>query len=160
MAKFKKLTNKYTMDELDKHTDSAIGYLVGRTSRAIMRRLSKKFINAGFDITYEQWSVLVHLFNIDGLSQHELSLMAVKDKASITRLVNALEKKNIVLRINDQLDKRSRLIYLTNKAKELKKDLLAIVEELTSEAESNISSEEMALCKSVLNKIFYNMSSL
>ena len=86
------------MDEMDKNRDSSIGYLVGRTSRSIMKRLSKKFIKAGFDITYEQWSLLVHLFNQDGLSQNELSLMAVKDKASITRLVNALEKKNIVLR--------------------------------------------------------------
>lgn len=147
------------MDVTVKNRDSSIGYLVGRTSRSIMKRLSKKFIQAGFDITYEQWSVLVHLFNQDGLSQNELSLMAVKDKASITRLVNALEKKNIVLRINDQLDKRSRLIYLTNKAKELKKDLLLVVEELTSEAQANISQEEMELCKAVLNKVFSNMSS-
>jgi DNA-binding MarR family transcriptional regulator len=139
--------------------DNSIGYLVGRTSRAIMKRLSKKFISAGYDITYEQWSVLVHLFNQDGLSQQELALMAVKDKASITRLVNALEKKNVVLRINDQLDKRSRLIYLTNKAKEFKKDLVGVVDDMTREAQEGISETEMDACKATLNKIFKNMTS-
>ncbi|THB81020.1 MAG: MarR family transcriptional regulator [Desulfobacteraceae bacterium] len=147
------------MDKQIKQTDTSIGYLVGRTSRAIMKRLSKKFLSAGFDITYEQWSILVHLFNHDGLSQQELSQMAVKDKASITRLVNALEKKNVVLRINDQLDKRSRLIYLTNKAKEFKQDLIQVVDEMTAEAQSGISMEEMESCKATLNKIFSNMSS-
>lgn len=147
------------MDKQKKQTDTSIGYLVGRTSRAIMKRLSKKFIDAGFDITYEQWAILVHLFTHDGLSQQELSQMAVKDKASITRLVNALEKKNVVLRINAQIDKRSRLIYLTNKAKEFKKDLVAVVDEMTREAQAGISQEEMDACKSTLNKIFSNMSS-
>ena len=84
--------------------------------------------------------------------------MAVKDKASITRLVNALEKKNVVLRINAQIDKRSRLIYLTNKAKEFKKDLIAVVDEMTREAQVGISHEEMEACKATLNKIFSNMS--
>lgn len=148
------------MDEHIKQVDNSIGYLVGRTSRSIIKRLSKKFVAAGFDITYEQWSILVHLFNHDGLSQQELSLMAVKDKASITRLVNALEKKNVVLRINDQLDKRSRLIYLTNKAKEFKKALIAVVEEMTREAQAGIAPEEMDACKATLNKIFKNMFSL
>lgn len=147
------------MNEHIRQVDTSVGYLVGRTSRSIIKRLSKKFVKAGFDITYEQWSILVHLFNHDGLSQQELSLMAVKDKASITRLVNALEKKNVVLRINDQLDKRSRLIYLTNKAKQFKIDLVAVVEEMTVEAHTGIPEEEMNACKATLNKIFNNMIS-
>jgi DNA-binding MarR family transcriptional regulator len=148
------------MDTYDHVIDSSIGYLVGRTSRAIIKRLTKKFTDAGFDVSYEQWSILIHLYRKDGLTQQELSKLAVKDKASITRLLNVLEKKNIVLRIPDRSDKRSKLVYLTNKAKELKRDLIGLVEEMLREAEMGISFEEMEQCRTTLNKIFSNFDRL
>ncbi|MCF6248156.1 MAG: MarR family transcriptional regulator [Desulfobacula sp.] len=148
------------METFDKVIDSSIAYLVGRTSRSIIKRLTKKFFDAGFDVSYEQWSILVHLYRKDGQTQQELSNIAVKDKAAITRLLNVLEKKNIVLRIPDRNDKRSKLVYLTNKAKEFKTELIAVVEELLEEAKTDVSQEEMEQCKVTLNKIFSNFDRL
>ncbi|CCK82025.1 MULTISPECIES: MarR family winged helix-turn-helix transcriptional regulator [Desulfobacula] len=148
------------MEIFNKLIDSSIAYLVGRTSRSIIKRLTKKFSQSGFDVSYEQWSILVHLYRKDGQTQQELSNIAVKDKAAITRLLNVLEKKNIVLRVPDRNDKRSKLVYLTNKAKEFKTELIAIVEELLEEAEQGISSEEINQCKTTLNKIFLNFEQL
>ncbi|MCP3872359.1 MAG: MarR family transcriptional regulator [Desulfobacteraceae bacterium] len=148
------------METFEKVIDSSIAYLVGRTSRSIIKRLTKKFSDAGFDVSYEQWSILVHLYRKDGQTQQELSNIAVKDKAAITRLLNVLEKKNIVLRVPDRNDKRSKLVYLTNKAKDFKTDLIAVVEELLEEAEQGISSEEMHRCKTTVNKIFLNFNRL
>ena len=115
------------MKIFEKVIDSSIAYLVGRTSRSIIKRLTKKFSDAGFDVSYEQWSILVHLYHKDGQTQQALSQKSVKDKAAITRLLNVLEKKNIVLRIPDRNDKRSKLVYLTHKAKAFKSDLIAVV---------------------------------
>ncbi len=148
------------METFEKVIDSSIAYLVGRTSRSIIKRLTKKFTDAGFDVSYEQWSILVHLYRKDGQTQQELSNIAVKDKAAITRLLNVLEKKNVVLRIPDRNDKRSKLVYLTNKAKDFKEDLIAVVEELLEEAEQEIPSAEIAQCKATLNKIFFNFDRL
>ena len=148
------------MDNYEAVIDSSIGYLVGRTSRAIIKRLTKKFADAGFDISYEQWSILIHLYRKDGQTQQELSNIAVKDKAAITRLLNVLEKKNIVLRIPDRTDKRSNLVYLTNKAKEFQEDLMELVEEMLREADKEISLEEMEQCRTTLNKIFTNFDRL
>ena len=148
------------METFEKVIDSSIAYLVGRTSRSIIKRLTKKFSETGFDVSYEQWSILVHLYRKDGQTQQELSNIAVKDKAAITRLLNVLEKKNIVLRIPDRNDKRSKLVYLTNKAKDFKADLIAAVEELLVEAEQGVPPDEMVLCKTTLNKIFSNFDRL
>lgn len=148
------------MEIFNKIIDSSIAYLAGRTSRSIIKRLTKKFSNSGFDVSYEQWSILVHLYRKDGQTQQELSNIAVKDKAAITRILNVLEKKNLVLRVPDRNDKRSKLVYLTNKAKEFKTELIAIVEELLEEAEQDISSEEINQCKTTLNKIFLNFERL
>jgi DNA-binding MarR family transcriptional regulator len=148
------------METFDKVIDSSIAYLVGRTSRSIIKRLTKKFSNSGFDVSYEQWSILVHLYRKDGQTQQELSNISVKDKAAITRLLNVLEKKNLVLRIPDRNDKRSKLVYLTNKAKEFKEELIAVVEELLEEAGQGLSSEEINQCKTTLNNIFLNFERL
>jgi len=148
------------MEIFEKIIDSSIAYLVGRTSRSIMKRLTNKFSTAGFDVSYEQWSILVHLYRKDGQTQQELANIAVKDKAAITRLLNVLEKKNIVLRIPDRTDKRSKLVYLTHRAKEFRTDLIAIVEELLEEAEQGIEPDEIIRCRATLNKIFTNMDTL
>ena len=147
-------------DTFERVIDSSIAYLVGRTSRSIIKRLTKKFSDAGFDVSYEQWSILVHLYRKDGQTQQELSNIAVKDKAAITRLLNVLEKKNIVLRIPDRNDKRSKLVYLTHKAKEFKPHLIAVVDELLEEAKTDVTPEEMMQCKTTLNKIFTNFDQL
>jgi DNA-binding MarR family transcriptional regulator len=152
--------NTIAPDNFERVIDTSIAYLVGRTSRAIIKRLTKKFADAGFDVSYEQWSILIHLYRKDGQTQQELSSIAVKDKAAITRLLNVLEKKNIVLRIPDRSDKRSKLVYLTNKAKTFQKDLMALVEEMLQEAEQGISLAEMNQCKTTLNKIFANFDRL
>lgn len=148
------------LETFERVIDTSIAYLVGRTSRAIIKRLTKKFADAGFDVSYEQWSILVHLYRKDGQTQQELSNVSVKDKAAITRLLNVLEKKNIVLRVPDRTDKRSKLVYLTHKAKSFRDDLIAMVMEMLVEAEQGISHEEMTQCKSTLNKIFTNFSRL
>ena len=148
------------METFEQVIDSSIAYLVGRTSRSIIKRLGKKFSDSNFDVSYEQWSILVHLYRKDGQTQQALARLAIKDKAAITRLVNVLEKKNIVLRIPDRNDKRSKLVYLTNKAKDFKPDLIAVVKELLNEAEQGISQDEIVRCKNTLNKIFLNIDQL
>lgn len=149
-----------TMKTFEQIIDSSIAYLVGRTSRSIIKRLSKKFSETDFDVSYEQWSILVHLYRTDGQTQQELAKVAVKDKAAITRLINALERKNLVLRIPDRHDKRSRLIYLTNKAKNFKSGLIDTVKELLEEAQAGVSENEMQSCRKTLNKVFYNFDRL
>ena len=73
-------------------------FVTGKASTAIARRLQKKFNSAGLRITIEQWSVLYHLWKQDGKSQQELCNATFRDKPSITRLVDNLEKLQLVKR--------------------------------------------------------------
>jgi DNA-binding MarR family transcriptional regulator len=59
----------------------------------------KKFPYAGLEITIEQWSILYHLWKEDGLSQQELCNRTFRDKPSITRLIDNLEKQHLVKRV-------------------------------------------------------------
>ncbi|HQX97292.1 MAG TPA: helix-turn-helix domain-containing protein, partial [Chitinophagaceae bacterium] len=80
-------------------------FITGKASTAIARRLQKKFNNAGLNITIEQWSVLYHLWKKEGVSQQEICNATFRDKPSITRLVDNLEKLNLVKRVASENDR-------------------------------------------------------
>jgi len=74
-------------------------FITGKASTAIARRLQKNFKQSAIDITIEQWSVLYHLWKEEGQSQQHLSKATLRDKPSITRLVDNLEKSRLVKRV-------------------------------------------------------------
>src|SRR5919112_4772950 len=81
-------------------------FITGKASTAIARRLQRKFNQAGLNLTIEQWSVLYQLWKEDGKSQQELCNATFRDKPSITRLIDNLEKLNLVKRVSDDRDRR------------------------------------------------------
>ena len=104
-------------------------FITGKASTAIARRLQKKFNSTGMNLTIEQWSVLYHLWKQEGISQQELCNATFRDKPSITRLVDNLEKLNLVKRVASENDRRINLIYLTKQAQKLQEETMVMAEE-------------------------------
>src|SRR5438270_12969169 len=94
-------------------------FITGKASTAIARRLQKKFNHSGINLTIEQWSVLYHLWKQDGSSRQELCNATFRDKPSITRLIDNLEKLNLVKRVPDEKDRRINKVYTTRLAQKL-----------------------------------------
>ena len=65
----------------------------GKLSAAINRKLHRSFRKLSIDITPEQWTVLYYLWSRDGVTQQELCNVTFKDKPSMTRLIDNLEKQ-------------------------------------------------------------------
>src|SRR6201995_6204378 len=108
-------------------------FITGKASTAIARNLQKKFSAAGLKITIEQWSVLYHLWKQDGMSQQELCSATFRDKPSITRLVDNLEKLNLVKRTSSESDRRINMIYLTRQAQKLEEETMQLADETLNE---------------------------
>lgn len=132
-------------------------FITGVASTAIARRLQKNFKQQGIDITIEQWSVLYHLWKQDGLSQQELCSATFRDKPSITRLVDNLEKQQLVKRVASLDDRRINLIYLSETAAMLRDQTMDMANQTLNEALSGVSAEEIAVCKSVLQRVYDNL---
>ncbi len=132
-------------------------FITGKASTAIARRLQKKFNTAGLNITIEQWSVLYHLWKQDGISQQELCNATFRDKPSITRLVDNLEKLNLVKRVPSEHDRRINLIFLTKQSLKLEEDTMALAEETLNEALISVPPERIDICKEVLQLVYDNL---
>jgi len=132
-------------------------FITGKASTAIARRLQKNFKLASIDITIEQWSVLYHLWKEDGQSQQQLCDATFRDKPSITRLVDNLEKLKMVKRIAAKDDRRKNLIYLTKEAQELEERTVAVANQTLNESLSGVTGGNIEIAKMVLQKVYDNL---
>lgn len=132
-------------------------FMTGKASTAIARRLQKNFKQAGIDITVEQWSVLYHLWKTDGISQQELCNATFRDKPSITRLVDNLEKVKLVKRVASKDDRRMNLIFLTEEALKLEAQTMEVANTTLNEALEGVSAENISICKEVLQVVYDNL---
>src|SRR5580698_3577868 len=132
-------------------------FITGKASTAVARRLQKNFKQAGIDITIEQWSVLYHLWKEDGLSQQQLCGSTFRDKPSITRLVDNLEKLKLVKRTASKEDRRINIICLTKEAQLLQEKTIGIAAQTINEALENVSMEHIEVAKEVLKIVYDNL---
>ena len=132
-------------------------FITGIASTVIARRLQKKFNTAGLNITIEQWSVLYHLWKKEGISQQELCNATFRDKPSITRLVDNLEKAGLVKRVAAENDRRINRIYLTKQAQKLQEETMALADDTLNEALVKVPADRVDVCKEVLQIVYDNL---
>jgi DNA-binding MarR family transcriptional regulator len=130
----------------------------GMASIAVARRLQKKFRNAGLDITIEQWTVLYHLWKEDCLSQQELCNRTYRDKPSITRLIDNLEKQKLLKRSSHKNDKRINLVCLTEAGKALQGTTLELANQTMDEALVDVRKDDIEIVKKVLQQVYDNLN--
>lgn len=131
--------------------------LNGKVSSAINRKLSRNFRQVGIDITPEQWTVLIFLWKKDGVTQQELCNATFKDKPSMTRLIDHMEQRHLVVRISDKRDRRTNLVYLTKDGKALEERAWPIANQTLLEGLKGITTDEISISQEVLRKIFFNI---
>lgn len=132
-------------------------FITGKASTAIARRLQKKFNQAGLSLTIEQWSVLYHLWKQDGLSQQQLCEATYRDKPSITRLIDNLEKAELVKRTADKNDRRKNLVFITKQAQKLQETTMEMASDTLNEALKGVLPEWVDTSKEVLQRVYDNL---
>jgi len=131
----------------------------GMASTAVARRLQKNLRNAGLDITIEQWTILYHLWKEDCLSQQELCNRTYRDKPSVTRLIDNLEKQKLLKRSSHKNDRRINLVCLTDAGKVLQDTTLELANQTMDEALDGVRKEDIETVKMVLQKVYDNLNS-
>jgi DNA-binding MarR family transcriptional regulator len=82
-----------------------------------------------------------------------------RDKPSITRLVDNLEKLNLVKRVPDGRDRRINKVFLTKNAEALELQTMQLAEETLNEALAGVPQDQIEMCKEVLQRVYDNLSS-
>lgn len=137
--------------------EETLEFLVGTISNSFSRKLARNFKQAGYDVTVEQWSILRHLWQEDGINQQSLSCSTGRDKPSVTRLVNNMENNDLLVRVPCPSDKRANNIYLTKKGKALREPLTSISLETHKDVIGKLKEKDLEVCKETLWAVLENL---
>lgn len=138
--------------------ENALGFWVHRVYQASRNEMYRAFREVGVDVTPEQWAVLIRLWERDGLSQSDLSDATFRDRPTMSRIVDVLEKGGLVERRADPDDARARIIHLTRRGRELEKKLVPLVERIVRDMTRGIAHEDLVTTRTVLQRMFANLA--
>jgi DNA-binding MarR family transcriptional regulator len=113
-----------------------------------------------FDITAEQWQVLLTLSKQNKINQKILSQAVNKDQPTLTRMLDILERKHLVERHTSKDDRRSFSIHITEKGLDLVKKVTPFIEDLFKRILNGISEKDLKIYIEVLTKIDTNITHL
>lgn len=98
---------------------SYLGIYMSETLLLMRRFLSDEFIKQRIGMRFEEWMSLLPLDDSESLNQKELSERLVRDKTTVSRLVDGWVKKSWVKRVVSDTDKRQYQLRFTKKGKEI-----------------------------------------
>ena len=137
--------------------DENLGSLIGQAHRLMVRRLNERFHALGLPLELEHWVVLMLLRQEDGQGQQTFVQLMERDKTKVTRLMESLERAELIRRETDPNDRRNKRVYLTPAGRQLPVELVPEVEALIQQATQHVAPAELECCKRVLRKIFLNL---
>ena len=107
-------------------------------------------------LTPEQFMLIDLLWNQGEMTQQQLADQLQKDKNSVTKLVDAIEKKGFVVRKQNPHDRRANTLVLTEKANELKPGAKQKGISILDQILEGISEDELRSFLSTLRKLNTN----
>jgi DNA-binding MarR family transcriptional regulator len=123
--------------------------------RAVFRQaMLKKLKENNIEMTFEMLQIMHALWLEQGISQQTLAFNTVRDKASLTSLINNLEKKGLVERKSIATDGRSKLIFLSEKGEELSLILKPMVNDVYAHIEKKIGFDATKQAISYMEKVY------
>jgi DNA-binding MarR family transcriptional regulator len=140
--------------------DSAIGFVVGRTSHILRNAFRTTFSAAGQGITPDEWGILNRLWEQDGQRPADLAEVTIRDRSTVTRLLDGMVKKGLVRREVDPNDRRALRTWLTPDGRKLRNKLIPVVEGLLSRTTRGIPESDLRTTVKTLRKFQANLIDL
>ncbi len=119
--------------------------------------LLRRFKQAGYDVTPEQFGVLARLGLEEGMNQTQLGERMLKDRHNMTRILNLLEKHGHIERRADSSDKRIFRIFLTERGHKVREALTPVVIRHLDELLDGVPDRDEATTLKVLRRIVANV---
>jgi DNA-binding MarR family transcriptional regulator len=135
-------------------TRENLGYLLAKASQRWNERLQAGFAAGGFpEVKASYGSVLIPLFEQDGLRIGEIARRARLSKQTMTTLVRLCERDGLVDREPDPNDGRATLVQLTAKAKRFRPLAERVLADLDHDANQALGEHVVACTRGALQAL-------
>lgn len=137
--------------KIDEHT----GILIKKAARLFEQVANRNLDNLG--ITYSQTIFLVRLWETDGQTQIELAKSAGLKQPSVVRILDRMERDNLITRVRNKDDRRVFNFYLTDKAKKACRVLESHTNAMHDTATQNVAKKDIEKLNQLLSDIIDNL---
>jgi DNA-binding MarR family transcriptional regulator len=131
--------------------EDSLGYLVNRVARSLAHQLAEELRPAGVGIG--QWAVLMFLWARDGVSQAELSRVVAIEPPTIVRTIDRMVRDGLVTRVPDPDDGRVTRIYLTERGRSLRDQLVPKAAAVNATNLGRMTAREGRTLRRLLDKL-------
>ena len=131
--------------------EESLGYLIHRAARAFASRLGAEL--RPFDVGTGQWSVLMHLWSNDAMTQAQLARRVAIEQPTMVRTIDRLERDGLVTRTPHPQDGRAIRITLTERGSALRDQLVPLADDVNRRATAGLTDEEVATLRGLLARI-------
>ena len=135
-------------------TRGNLGWLLAKASQRWNEQLATAFRDAGFpEVRPSFGSVLVPLFEEDGLRMSELAGRSGLSKQAMTTLVRSVEEAGLVARARDAEDGRAFRVSLTARGTALRPAAEEVLASLSARVRAPLSESELHTLETSLRKV-------
>ncbi len=137
--------------------ESKIQHWVNRLSFLLRSELQKRFRAEGYDLSAEEWALLMVLWRKGPQQMGPLAATTLRDRTTVTRLVDRLVRKNYLKRTSKTGDRRQVIVDVTARGNEIHDQILAIVHALIADSSRGISQGDAQITLGVLSRMAKNL---
>lgn len=123
---------------------------------SILYRCNQKYYDKmlqEYGLGYSQFTFISQIYENEGLSMNELAIAGSFDKGTITKSIQKLEQMGYVRIENSEVDKRTKLLYTTDKAKDVMAKLYLLRQEWLDYLTSDLNVDEQEAYFKALGKM-------
>ncbi|ERN54448.1 MarR family transcriptional regulator [Alkalihalophilus marmarensis] len=135
--------------------ENRIGYHIGLLSHRIQNEYNLKLAN--YDLTVAQSRVLYLLVTYGSQTQVELQKKLYIKGSTMNGIVESLLKKDLIQRVISEVDKRAKVVHITEEGKKIEAKLWEELDHLENTLMRGFNSEEKELLITWLKRIENNI---
>ena len=135
-----------------------VGVFLNLVHNRFKQYITAFFQEEGYNLTPEQFLVMDAIWDEGKMSQQKIADTIFKDKNSVVKLLDGLEKKNLVRRVTNKDDRRQNLIEITPYAKEIQQNVTDIAMNAVDLIIKDVPKQDLHIFIKVLTKLAENMN--
>jgi MarR family transcriptional regulator, transcriptional regulator for hemolysin len=137
--------------------ETVLLFVIDQTNKVARQYSQREFDLLGIDINVEQWVLLKEIEEKETLSQNELAKNTSRDPASITRTLDILQKKSLIIREPVRDNRRQYNVRLTKEGCYFVSQNMPLINELRNKSVKGFSKGEIEQLIMMLQKVQANL---
>ncbi|HZF71458.1 MarR family transcriptional regulator [Sulfuricurvum sp.] len=138
-------------------SDKSIGFLIAKARNVLKNEFEKEL--KPYSLSYAHRVILIRLCEKDGLTQKDLAEDTYFEQSNLTLMLNKLEHKGLVERVQKESDRRAYLVTITPKGKKLRDALVQMGENVMEKALRGIDDTQKKELAKLLQSVHENLKS-